>query len=220
MAWIFDGFEARVNNLGGRCWRQQTGYAPHSHLAGSRGSRLRPFSGAFRASSAADQPRWTGGAAYAGFASEITSLRPRNATGPCSMRTLIRSCVRCGDYLVNLEDAVVEHYPRLSHRYYALKAKALGKRTLDHWDRNAPLDQEQPRRYGWSEAKALVPSAWLWSRGGKSRASQFLALANGLVQDERAGYGGVQGLDGPGGHGDVNQGVARLADEAAQAAAF
>ena len=29
------------------------------------------------------------------------------------------------------------------------------------------------------EAKALVPSAWLWSRGGKSRASQFLALANG-----------------------------------------
>ena len=108
MAWIFDGFEARVNNLGGRCWRQQTGYAPHSHLAGSRGSRLRPFSGAFRPSSAADQPRWTGGAAYAGFASEITSLRPRNATGPCSMRTLIRSCVRCGDYLVNLEDAVVE----------------------------------------------------------------------------------------------------------------
>jgi oligoendopeptidase F len=50
----------------------------------------------------------------------------------------------------------VEHYPRLSHRYYALKAKALGKRTLDHWDRNAPLDQAQPRQYGWDEAKALV----------------------------------------------------------------
>jgi oligoendopeptidase F len=59
-----------------------------------------------------------------------------------------------------LEDAVVEHYPRLSHRYYALKAKALGKRTLDHWDRNAPLDQEQPRRYDWQEAKSLVLSSF------------------------------------------------------------
>ena len=59
-----------------------------------------------------------------------------------------------------LEDAVVEHYPRLSHRYYALKAKALGKRTLDHWDRNAPLDQEQPRRYDWAEAKSLVLSSF------------------------------------------------------------
>jgi len=52
--------------------------------------------------------------------------------------------------------AVVERYPRLSHRYYALKAKALGKRTLDYWDRNAPLDQAQPRQYSWDEAKALV----------------------------------------------------------------
>jgi oligoendopeptidase F len=59
-----------------------------------------------------------------------------------------------------LEDAVVEHYPRLSHRYYALKARALGKRTLDHWDRNAPLDQEQPRRYDWQEAKSLVLSSF------------------------------------------------------------
>ncbi|MDB5460543.1 MAG: oligoendopeptidase [Caulobacteraceae bacterium] len=59
-----------------------------------------------------------------------------------------------------LEDAVVERYPRLSHRYYALKAKALGKRTLDYWDRNAPLDQEQPRRYDWEEAKSLVLSSF------------------------------------------------------------
>jgi hypothetical protein len=29
------------------------------------------------------------------------------------------------------------------------------------------------------EAKALVPSAWIWSHGGKSEASHFLALANG-----------------------------------------
>jgi oligoendopeptidase F len=59
-----------------------------------------------------------------------------------------------------LEAAVVEHYPRLSHRYYALKAKAMGKRVLDHWDRNAPLDREPPRRYEWDEAKSLVLSSF------------------------------------------------------------
>ena len=35
--------------------------------------------------------------------------------------------------------AVRESYPRLSHRYYALKARWLGKEQLEHWDRNAPL---------------------------------------------------------------------------------
>ncbi|PVM93221.1 oligoendopeptidase F [Caulobacter radicis] len=55
-----------------------------------------------------------------------------------------------------LEAAVVEAYPRLSHRYYALKAKAMGRKTLDYWDRNAPLDATQPRTYPWSEAKDVV----------------------------------------------------------------
>jgi len=55
-----------------------------------------------------------------------------------------------------LEAAVVEAYPRLSHRYYALKAKALGKDALDYWDRNAPLVTVPPRRYSWAEAKAIV----------------------------------------------------------------
>jgi oligoendopeptidase F len=55
-----------------------------------------------------------------------------------------------------LEAAVVDSYPALSHRYYRLKAKAMGRRTLDHWDRNAPLTQAAPRLYAWSEAKTLV----------------------------------------------------------------
>ena len=38
-----------------------------------------------------------------------------------------------------LVTAVRDAYPRLSHRYYAIKAKWLGKKTLAHWDRNAPL---------------------------------------------------------------------------------
>jgi oligoendopeptidase F len=55
-----------------------------------------------------------------------------------------------------LEAAVVEAYPKIAHRYYALKAKAMGVEALDYWDRNAPLDQAPPRRYDWEEAKALV----------------------------------------------------------------
>ncbi|MBP0587857.1 hypothetical protein, partial [Mycobacterium tuberculosis] len=41
-----------------------------------------------------------------------------------------------GDALVA---AVQQSFPRLSHRYYALKAKWLGLDALNHWDRNAPL---------------------------------------------------------------------------------
>ena len=59
-----------------------------------------------------------------------------------------------------LEAAVVEHYPSISHRYYALKARLMGKPVLDYWDRNAPLDAGAPRRYGWGEAKAMVLDAY------------------------------------------------------------
>ena len=55
-----------------------------------------------------------------------------------------------------LEAAVVEACPRVSHRYYQLKARALGKEALDYWDRNAPLTTETVRRYGWAEAQGLV----------------------------------------------------------------
>jgi len=55
-----------------------------------------------------------------------------------------------------LEAAVVASYPRLSHRYYALKAKIMGKSRLDHWDRNAPLSAAPTRRYGWEQARTIV----------------------------------------------------------------
>src|SRR5271156_4444112 len=48
--------------------------------------------------------------------------------------------------------AVRAAYPRLSHRYYALKAKWFGKKRLPHWDRNAPLPQVPTRTVGWTEA--------------------------------------------------------------------
>lgn len=55
-----------------------------------------------------------------------------------------------------LEAAVVEAYPAVSHRYYRLKARAMGLDVLNHWDRNAPLETGQPRAYAWSEAQGLV----------------------------------------------------------------
>ena len=59
-----------------------------------------------------------------------------------------------------LVSAVRDAYPRLSHRYYALKAKWFGKKRLPHWDRNAPLPKVDTRPIGWNEAKDTVLSAY------------------------------------------------------------
>jgi oligoendopeptidase F len=59
-----------------------------------------------------------------------------------------------------LVEAVRAAYPRLSHRYYALKAKWFGKKRLPHWDRNAPLPKVPSRTIGWSEARATVLTAY------------------------------------------------------------
>jgi oligoendopeptidase F len=56
--------------------------------------------------------------------------------------------------------AVRAAYPRLSHRYYALKAKWFGKKKLPHWDRNAPLPQVATRAVGWTEARKTVLTAY------------------------------------------------------------
>ena len=56
--------------------------------------------------------------------------------------------------------AVHAAYPRLSHRYYALKAKWFGVKTMPHWDRNAPLPNVPTRTVGWDEARATVLDAY------------------------------------------------------------
>ena len=59
-----------------------------------------------------------------------------------------------------LVGAVEDAYPRMSHRYYALKARWMGQDKLAHWDRNAPLP-EQPRQViGWAQAKNMVLDAY------------------------------------------------------------
>ena len=59
-----------------------------------------------------------------------------------------------------LRDAVVEAYPRLSHRYYTLKAKWMGLEKMEVWDRNAPLPMESDRTVSWAEAEQIVMDAY------------------------------------------------------------
>ena len=59
-----------------------------------------------------------------------------------------------------LEKAVSDAYPRLSHRYYKLKAKWLGQETLNHWDRNAPLPRKETKPITWESAQETILSAY------------------------------------------------------------
>ncbi len=59
-----------------------------------------------------------------------------------------------------LAAAVKEAYPRLSHRYYKMKAKWLGMEQMNFWDRNAPLPETSSAIISWSEAKETVLSAY------------------------------------------------------------
>jgi len=77
---------------------------------------------------------------------------------PASYRNLSN---QVEDEFVNaLIGAVKDSYPRLSHRYYRLKAKWFGVRKLNTWDRNAPLPEDSNRHYSWGEARQIVLSAF------------------------------------------------------------
>jgi oligoendopeptidase F len=59
-----------------------------------------------------------------------------------------------------LEASVTAAYPRLSHRYYTMKAKWLGLEKLMHWDRNAPLPDQPDRDIPWEDARKMVLDAY------------------------------------------------------------
>ncbi len=59
-----------------------------------------------------------------------------------------------------LAEAVRNAYPKLSHRYYAMKARWLGMDRMNHWDRNAPLPETPQAVIGWEDAKQTVLSAY------------------------------------------------------------
>ncbi len=56
--------------------------------------------------------------------------------------------------------AVRAAYPKLSHRYYRLKAGWFKKKKLPHWDRNAPLPFAATGAIAWGDAKHMVLSAY------------------------------------------------------------
>jgi oligoendopeptidase F len=59
-----------------------------------------------------------------------------------------------------LTEAVKSAYPRLSHRYYAMKAKWLGMEKLNTFDRNAPLPETPKAEIPWSDARDIVLDAY------------------------------------------------------------
>nr|WP_325249184.1 M3 family oligoendopeptidase [Amylibacter sp.] len=59
-----------------------------------------------------------------------------------------------------LRDAVVAAYPKLSHRYYALKAKWMGLEKMEVWDRNAPLPGSDEATIHWDDARKTVSEAY------------------------------------------------------------
>jgi oligoendopeptidase F len=59
-----------------------------------------------------------------------------------------------------LVSSVRAAYPRLSHRYYQLKAGWFKKKKLAHWDRNAPLPFAATGSIAWPEAKKMVLTAY------------------------------------------------------------
>jgi oligoendopeptidase F len=59
-----------------------------------------------------------------------------------------------------LVSAVRADFPRLAHRYYLMKAKWLGLPKLMHWDRNAPLPDDDDRTIGWDDARERVLTAY------------------------------------------------------------
>ncbi len=70
-----------------------------------------------------------------------------------------------------LIDATRKAYPKLSHRYYQMKARWLGLDKLAFWDRNAPLPEDSERRIGWPDAKVIVLDAY---RGFSPKLAQIL----------------------------------------------
>ena len=81
----------------------------------------------------------------------------RNYPNPVRGRNL--SNVVEDEVVEALVHAVTSSYPKLSHRYYKIKARWFGNRTMKYWDRNAPLPFQSMRLYKWNSATTIVLEA-------------------------------------------------------------
>ncbi len=59
-----------------------------------------------------------------------------------------------------LTTAVRDQYKNIAERFYKLKAKWLGVKKIQYWDRNAPLPFSDDKRYCWDESVDLVLNAY------------------------------------------------------------
>ena len=82
----------------------------------------------------------------------------RHYATPTSYRNL--SNMVEDEVVAALDSAVRDSFPRISHRYYAMKAKWLGLEKLQHWDRNAPLPDDEDRHIPWAEAQEKIVAAY------------------------------------------------------------
>ena len=94
--------------------------------------------------------------------------------------------------------AVREAYPRLSHRYYALKASWFGRDALNHWDRNAPLPKVEQRIIAWAEARDTVLDAYarLLAGDGRHRPALLRRALDRRAGAARQGAGRLRASDG------------------------
>lgn len=65
------------------------------------------------------------------------------------------------DKVVNtLAETVRQNYADISHRFYKLKAKWLGVKKIQYWDRNAPLPFAKDVHYTWDQSVNIVLRAY------------------------------------------------------------
>ena len=82
----------------------------------------------------------------------------RKLPNPVSARNL--SNVVEDKVVDTLSNTVSDSYKKLSHRYYAIKAKWFGLKKLKYWDRNAPLPFQSKKQYTWDSAREIVTKAY------------------------------------------------------------
>jgi len=86
-----------------------------------------------------------------------TSDKRRGFKTPISSRNL-NNCIE-DEVVETLITKVKENYKDVSHRYYKIKAKILGKKHLNYWDRNAPLSGQEDLTT-FEDAKDLILEAY------------------------------------------------------------
>ena len=79
---------------------------------------------------------------------------------PNPVREMNLSNVVEDEVIETLCKSITSSYSKLSHRYYAMKAKWFGVKRLKYWDRNAPLPFQSNKTFKWKEAKVIVQNAY------------------------------------------------------------